>query len=262
MIGTLKEFFNSLKPKEKIMIILSMVALGIVLIGVVLLIAFCSAPEHVHQYDCSLELVDGKFNLIGECKAEDCGNPEIFLADVDATPESTKSATCIAKGEIVYSYTYEGKVAKYTQYTDYSGHMLGGVEMDLEKTYGPGELDGITHSVKCNNIGEGSFVCDNCLESFTVAVEPGKHVIICDYKKLPTKTAQGLVDCHCQNKACSFIAYDFILNPIILAGPSKNSEIISEPTASQPGYVKYTYRVFAIMEIVIDKLKYADPTEN
>ena len=42
MGGIINEFFKSLKPKEKIVVISSIATLGVVLIGVVLLIAFCS----------------------------------------------------------------------------------------------------------------------------------------------------------------------------------------------------------------------------
>ena len=126
MGGIINEFFKSLKPKEKIVVISSIAALGVVLIGVVLLIAFCGTEKHIHNYDYKLELVDGKFNVVGECKVEDCNKPEVLFANVKAEVESTKAATCTEKGETVYTYTHDGVALKYTEQLDAVDHMYSG----------------------------------------------------------------------------------------------------------------------------------------
>lgn len=188
MVATLKEFLNSLKPKEKIMIISSMAALGVVLVGVVLLIAFCGkspdvAPQpHEHKFDYSLELVNGKFNLNGKCSAEGCDEPELLIKNVDAKVESTKPASCTAKGEVVYAYTHDGKTVKYTVYSDKTQHMLGGKTKDeFDNPDGTVNYDvegikiGVNVSYVCEGTVKGHFVCDGCNQLVSVDVYKPSH---------------------------------------------------------------------------------------
>ena len=187
MVATLKEFLNSLKPKEKIMIISSMAALGVVLVGVVLLIAFCGkspdvTPPHEHKFDYSLELVNGKFNLNGKCSAEGCDDPQLVIKNVDVKVESTKPATCTAKGEVVYAYTHEGETVKYTVYSDKTEHMLGGKTKDeFDNPDGTVNYDvegieiGANSSYVCEGTVKGHFVCDGCNQLVSVDVYKPSH---------------------------------------------------------------------------------------
>lgn len=255
MSGSLKEFLNSLKPKEKIMIILSMAALGIVLIGAVLLIAFCSKPDHVHKYEYRPEKVGDSFNLYANCVAEGCDNPEIYLENIEVTEESRKAPTCLAEGEIVYVYNHEQDVVRFAVYTDKIGHVSQGVEIDIEQTVDAAKVPGIITDVQCGKSGSGSFVCDNCAKEFTVSVKKPAHKFIVDYENavIPTRTENGSITFWCENNGCPI--EDTVTLPKLVYG--QNAFPILDENGNSTGYVTYKTKVFfGVVEVVFDKIEF------
>ena len=168
----LNEILKKLKPKEKIAIIVSMSALAAILLGLVLLLAFCGADKHKHSYICTLEMVDGKFTYTRSCTVKDCDQPYYEEKDARATVESVKDPTCGTMGEIVYVYSYQGSEARYTEYTPVTGkHTLNGkpIEDSLNEDGsinfgipGVGLASGESTDRPCGTVVKGHYKCDGC----------------------------------------------------------------------------------------------------
>ncbi len=168
----INEILKKLKPKEKIAIIVSMSALAAILLGLVLLLAFCGADKHKHSYICTLEMVDGKFTYTRSCTVKDCDQPYYEEKDAKATVESVKDPTCGTKGEIVYLYSYQGSEARYTEYTPVTGkHTLNGkpIEESLNEDGsinfgipGVGLASGESTDRPCGTVVKGHYKCDGC----------------------------------------------------------------------------------------------------
>ena len=145
MGGIINEFFKSLKPKEKIVVISSVAALGVVLIGVVLLIAFCSndgsnldgLQPHDHIFNkYYLEFDAGSFNVKGACSHEDCDESTTLETAVAITRLPVKQATCTEEGQELCVYVYDGVTLQYSvnvakkahsfEYDTLSGNQLSG----------------------------------------------------------------------------------------------------------------------------------------
>ena len=266
MGGILNDALRSMKSKEKVTVIASMTAVAALLVGIVVMIAYFSGATHVHKYDGKLEFSQGQFNFIAKCTDENCENPDLYIENVNATVFSTKAPTCLTYGEIVYAYEYEGCIVKCAMETDKSGHALGGVEMDLNKTYKYYEdifqnRLNISTNIPCNSTGEGSFVCDVCHQQQSVNVVSENHKFYFEITKLPTAQNEGKAIYKCRNVNCNHdINNTSILLPKIEIG--QNANLISEATATAPAYVSYTYILpdaYAYMNpkrITFSKLEY------
>ena len=327
MGGIINDFLKTLKPKEKAIVISSMAALGVVLIGIVLLIAFCSKDTtnnggikpHEHSFDkYSLEFDAGLFNVKGACSFEGCDEAKILETGVTVTNLPKKEATCTEQGEIVCVYSYNGTTLQYpvtvakkshnfaytlngnqlsgkctadgcnetnevtatsvvqkshdeatckdvakTVYTvtmpdgseieivsygkdKLTKHTLNGTLMDTSVVYEYGTVAGITATVECGKTGEGKFVCDDCGENITVKVKKADHKFQFDYTnaKIPTATETGSIAFTCLNKDCTLFNNKKLQLPAIKIGAGGNSAVVSEPTATEPAYVKYEYESY------------------
>ncbi len=180
MLDTIKDFFKSLNKKEKIIVISSMSALAVVLIAVVLLISFCGRAKHQHDYQYNIELKDGKFNVIGRCFGEEgeCKKRDVFFADVKPNVSSSEDATCTKDGQIVYTYTQDGKELTYiATVPQLADHKLNG-SLASELTNADGSLNYDIPGVRvfsgtsyvCNETVNGYYVCDDCTEAVNVKV--------------------------------------------------------------------------------------------
>lgn len=177
----LNEILKKLKPKEKIAIIVSMSALAAILLGLVLLLAFCGADKHKHSYICTLEMVDGKFTYTRSCTVKDCDQPYYEEKDAKATVESVKDPTCGTMGEIVYVYSYQGSEARYTEYTPVTGkHTLNGkpIEDSLNEDGsinfgipGVGLASGESTDRPCGTVLQGHYECDSCGKEKLVQID-------------------------------------------------------------------------------------------
>lgn len=156
MGGIINDFLKTLKPKEKAIVISSMAALGVVLIGIVLLIAFCSKDAttpggikpHEHSFDkYSLEFDAGLFNVKGACSFEGCDEAKILETGVTVTNLPKKEATCTEQGEIVCVYSYNGTTLQYPVTVAKKAH-------NFEYTLNGNQLSGKCTADGCNETNE------------------------------------------------------------------------------------------------------------
>ncbi len=205
----INEILKKLKPKEKIAIIVSMSALAAILLGLVLLLAFCGADKHKHSYICTLEMVDGKFTYARSCTVKDCDQPYYEEKDVNATVESVTDATCGKKGEIVYVYSYQGSEARYIEYTPITGkHTLNGKPIE-ELLNEDGSIDESVPGVSlrndiviervCGETEKGHYQCESCGELVLMDVvlgHRGRNEVIMSASCLATGSQQLVcMDC-------------------------------------------------------------------
>lgn len=181
--------------KEKIYILLAMIAFALIILTVTLAITFCGKDgtgdgngdgkdpvvdddngdddnnANKHNYQMTLELVDGKFNVIGHCTDEGCTAPDIIERDVQGvTVSSEVAATCSADGKKIYTYTKDGKNLTFEETLAKTGHMINGVSVDsLKDKDGALTYDGKNvHVLGTRNCGTivpsdvGSFLCSSC----------------------------------------------------------------------------------------------------
>ncbi len=112
----MSEIFGSIRLKEKMAILMPMIAFAVILATSVGVVSFCTADRHTHIYDYTLEKVDGEFVLNGICTVENCEDP--FLDEqrpTDVKLLSSVQPTCSANGERVYSYDVDGTTVTYTE---------------------------------------------------------------------------------------------------------------------------------------------------
>lgn len=101
----MRELLSTLKLKEKLTIALSMAGLALMLILFLVTFSHCSASNHEHEYDYHLELVDGKFNLVGYCDVIDCPAPDYVEQNISGVSlVSAVRPTCVGEGKRVYTY--------------------------------------------------------------------------------------------------------------------------------------------------------------
>ena len=207
MLDTLTGFFKSLNKKEKIIVISSASALAVVLIAVVLLISFCGATKHHHKYQYSMEMENGKFNVIGRCFGEEgeCRERDIFFADVKPVATEVKAATCLAKGEILHTYKIDDTELTYTTYTDIVEHRLNGKPVsELANADGsfnydvPGVKISAGMSYVCDDTVNGYYICDDCKEVSSVQVYK-PHISKEIPGKFATCTTSGITRVVCQD---------------------------------------------------------------
>ncbi len=216
MGAKIKEIFEKLTQKEKIIIIASASALALVLITVALLLAFCgtgdgnasgSVDHNTHSYKYELIKADGKFNVVAKCNLAGCKDPGFVVPDVKAEIKSYVDATTEKEGSIVYSYEYEGRELLYIEKIDpipYHEHKLNG---KTEKEFlgdnrvvsydYPGIKIANNVSYVCEGTVGGFYKCDECEELVQVQVyrphvgilavtlnpgcdTPGKESTVCD----------------------------------------------------------------------------------
>ena len=263
MAGILNGSLKSLKSKEKITIVTGMSALAVLLTGVIVLLAYCTGANHTHRYDYNLVYMDGKLNLSGHCKVLACQDPSLYIEDVDAKAQVIKPATCLAEGEVEYSYVHNGNTVKCTVATAKIGHLLEGYEMNLNKKYDV--IDDIMANnialdvnIKCGSLTKASFNCDNCHEIFEVFVS-AEHKYYYDVKDNPTAYTSGKAYLKCENPGCIFGTVGAVLT-LPRIQPGINADLIQSETLGAL-YVKYHYKpsdtsIAWMPEVIIEKLEY------
>ena len=204
--------------KEKLTIVFSMVALGLLLFGTVLLIAFCGKDNlisHNHDYNLKLELVDGEFRISGTCTAENCDSPEYTEANVtDTTIIETVSPTCSANGKVTYSVERFGKTITYSSSTNKINHSLNGVDVATLMNENGALMYGTANVVtapgivvnECNITVDGHYTCSSCENIITAKIFV-PHVAADTWQMLPenepTCTESGKEELCC--KFCKII---------------------------------------------------------
>ena len=268
MAGILNGSLKSLKSKEKITIVTGMSALAVLLIGVIVLLAYCTGANHTHRYDYNLVYMDGKLNLSGHCKVLACQDPSLYIEDVDAKAQVIKSATCLAEGEVEYSYVHNGNTVKCTVATAKIGHLLEGYEMNkmvynlMDDIYANNlHLDA---EMNCGDIPrENSFTCDYCQEKINILVL-ATHSYYYEIVKYPTAYSKGEALYKCQNEGCSFLENKALRLPLPEIQFGVNAELLPFDNSGKI-YVRYCYipkkdpdGSFAYMhgEVIIEKLEY------
>ncbi|MBE6532090.1 MAG: hypothetical protein E7676_01105 [Ruminococcaceae bacterium] len=211
MGGIINDFFKTLKPKEKIIVISSMAALGVVLIGVVLLIAFCgkdtSQPggikPHEHTYDeYYLDFNGGFFNVKGDCSFEGCDEAKTLATGVAVSQLPIKEATCTESGQILCVYSYNGTTLQYPVKVEKKPHSFD-YDVNGNQLSGKCTADGCgeTNSVTAVSVVKKSESPATCKEPsktvYTATLADGSELEVVEYgtDKLSKHTLNGtLID--------------------------------------------------------------------
>ena len=197
MGGIINDFLKTLKPKEKVIVISSMAALGVVLIGIVLLIAFCSKDTtnnggikpHEHSFDkYSLEFDAGLFNVKGACSFEGCDEAKTLETGVTVTNLPKKEATCTEQGEIVCVYSYNGTTLQYPVTVAKKSHnfayTLNGNQLSGKcTTDGCNETNEVTATSVVQKSHDEATCKDVAKTVYTVTMPDGSEIEIVEYGK-------------------------------------------------------------------------------
>ena len=129
----MREMLSTLKPKDKVTIVASMSGLALVLMSIILLLTFCSANNHQHEYDYRLEREDGKFNLVGYCQVPGCADPEYVEKDVSGVKMVyAERPTCISEGKREYIYYKNGGRIQYVETIETCAHVFNPNDLKLQ----------------------------------------------------------------------------------------------------------------------------------
>ena len=209
--------------REKLVILMAMFAFAFVLFSIVLLVILLGKSGgdsngdkgdlHRHDYSYTIELVDGKFNLLAKCNNEGCDVPEYKESDIkDVVLSAETLPTCTAEGSKTYSTTKDGTTVTYVEKLGALGHKLNGVDVaTLKNENGYVVYDGTNINVSsdvvlaCNGTYDqgGSFNCSACKEKVDVAFYvphlTGKDGGSAEWVtvKEATCTEEGIQSLHC-----------------------------------------------------------------
>ena len=144
--------------RDKIVIFCAMLALATVLFLAVLAAMAIDIPvknQHEHTFNLSMELVDGKFNLLNNCTS--CGFSEYLEKDVKgASVLVERAATCDTDGKRIYVLYRDDKESYYEEILPKTNHKINGVSVEELKNE-DGYL--LYDSETINMVGDADFVC-------------------------------------------------------------------------------------------------------
>ena len=112
--------------------------------------------------------------LAGFCEV--CGTNATVVLPKLSTADYTKTsvaATCTTAGTDTYTKTIGGKTVSFDVATS-TQHKYNGVAMPLDKVYAPSEVETVFGNAPATCLdasGKGSFVCDDCGETYLVSVK-------------------------------------------------------------------------------------------
>ena len=187
--------------------LICLAALGILILGIVLICVFAGKkPEaHTHSYEYSLEVTENnKFNLLGKCSAAGCSAPDYIEENIQGLEfVSSTNSTCSEAGTRVYKYVKDGKTLELTAYADMLPHTLNGKlvsEIANEDGSINCDVEGIElfagSELVCGGTVRGFYSCEVCDGAVPVEVYkphtgvwtvivsagctvPGKQVVTC-----------------------------------------------------------------------------------
>lgn len=208
----MREMLSALKPKEKLAIALSMSGFALILAAILMAFSFCSASRHEHKYDYHLELIDGKFNLVGYCGIADCPSPECVTKDIKGVSlVSAESPTCAKEGKRVYAYRKGNVNLQYVEKipTTHHRYKVDGVN-----------VNGSTLTLECTQSGcpSPSLTLENVTEFKLSQYIEGDCFI----------TRQAIYSYVADGKAGNFVTLLNESRPHTLAGKSADKVQISE----------------------------------
>ena len=220
--------------RERFIILLAMIAFALVLVSVVLVTAITGGGNdnknqggalnndaHVHDLKMSMELVEGKFNLLDSCRG--CEYSEVVEADVKNVTMTETNPTCVKSGSRVYTMIKDGQELAVTETLPKIGHKINGVSVDeLKNSDGYLVYNGESVSafegeeIVCGKvIQNGLYVCSECSIKYkaTVIVEHNPEEA---WKTLPGNEAtcakEGLATRSC--KRCNVILEETVVSTL------------------------------------------------
>ena len=201
-----------------------------------------------HSYE--YERVDGPdgISISGTCQSEGCTDPEIELNNIEKFELKTVvAATCSTPRKEIYEYTIGGQTLTLeTQVDEYVPHTLNGVSADsLADANGKYTLDvsGITASgadkAACGSTVDGSYVCEKCKQSVSVAVILPGHSFVYSLDRViaPTVEAEGKAVLCCAKSICDAVVEEIL--PAVKLGENTTEQ--SPATELYRQKVNYTY---------------------